>query len=323
MGEPLISIVIPVYNVEKELDRCIVSVLKQTYTNLEIILVNDGSTDNSGIKCEDYKTKDSRIKVIHKNNGGLSEARNFGMDEANGELITFIDSDDYVTNDYVEYLYNMMSKNDADVSIVENKKVWGELEELDKNLDEEIIFNSLDAVEDLLYQKHIENSAWAKLYKRKLFEGIRYPCGMLYEDLGTTYKVLLRAEKIVWSNIQKYYYYQRENSIMYRKFTSKNMDRIILSEKMLEEISLEYPELIPAAISRVFISNVQVLRELPMEDEAFDTIKQDIISNIKKYRKNVLFNKKAKKINRIIAVLSYGSLNIFVKLGSLYKKVYK
>ena len=146
---------------------------------------------------------------------------------------------------------------------------------------------------------------------------------MLYEDLGTTYKVLLRAEKIVWSNIQKYYYYQRENSIMYRKFTSKNMDRIILSEKMLEEISLEYPELIPAAISRVFISNVQVLRELPMEDEAFDTIKQDIISNIKKYRKNVLFNKKAKKINRIIAVLSYGSLNIFVKLGSLYKKVYK
>lgn len=323
MKRPLISIIIPVYNVENELDRCIVSVLKQTYTNLEIILVNDGSTDNSGNMCEDYKKEDTRINVIHKKNGGLSEARNYGIDKATGDFITFIDSDDYVTEDYVEYLYILMVKNDADVSIVENKRVWRDTDKLDELVCEEITFNSIEAVEDLFYQKHIENSAWAKLYKRKLFEEIRYPCGMLYEDLATTYKVLLKADKIIWTNIQKYYYYQRDNSIMYRKFTEKNIDRIIISEELLKEISSQYPRLIPAATSRAFVSNVQVLRELPLEDKKFDALKENIIENIQKYRKNVLFNKEAKKINRIIALMSYGSLKIFVKLGQVYKKIYR
>lgn len=304
--------------VEKYLKRCIRSIQKQTYKNLEIILVDDGGTDNCSRICDEFAQKDSRIKVVHKQNGGLSDARNVGIDIARGEYITFVDSDDYVTQDYIEYLYNLLEKNKADISIVSNKKTWKFSDTVDLVNNKEILFSNVDAVEDLLYQKHIENSAWAKLYKTELFSDIRYPIGMLYEDLGTTYKLLFKATNIVWSNEQKYFYFQRDNSIMNKKFSGKNLDRIFLSQEILNFVDKKIPKIKNAAESRFFVSNIQVLRELPLKESCYFEIRDEIKKNIKIYRKKVLFDSNAKKMTRCIAAFSYLPIWFLKDLGKFY-----
>jgi glycosyltransferase involved in cell wall biosynthesis len=324
MDLPLISVIIPVYNVEKYLARCVDSIIKQTYSKLDVILVDDGSTDRSGNICEEYKEKDSRIRVIHKANGGLSDARNVGIDIAEGQYITFIDSDDYIAADYVEYLFELLTKYKADISIC-SKLSFNDGETIEQNKYKTEIreYTGFSAMEDLFYQKNIENSAWGKLYKTFLFKDIYYPVGKLYEDLGTTYKVLFKAQKVVWSSEKKYFYRQRVGSIMKKTFSVNNMDRVDMSRELLEFVDEECKSLLKAAISRFFISNVQVLRELPLHECKYADIANQIEKNIKKYRKNVLFDKNAKKINRLIALFSYTSIIGMQKLGGLHKIVYK
>lgn len=323
MEKALISVVVPVYKVEKYLKRCVESIVKQTYDNLEIILVDDGSPDGCPEICDQYAEKDARIHVYHKSNGGLSDARNVGIEKATGKYITFVDSDDYVSCDYVEYLYNLLRKSDADISIVCNKKIWSYDEKLDDVEHQETIFSNTEAMEALFYQKFIENSAWAKLYKKELFDVIRYPKGRLYEDLGTTYKLFFNASKIIWSNEQKYYYFQRESSIMSKAFTEKNMDRIAMSEEILDFVRDNCCEIEKAAVSRFFISNIQVLRELPLENQKYQNCCKEICENIKKYRKEVVLDSKAKTITRLIALSSFMPFWLMQKLGAVYKKIYK
>lgn len=319
----LISVIIPVYNVEKELRRCLDSIIGQTYRNLEIILVDDGSTDKSGSICDEYENKDSRTKVIHKRNGGLSDARNCGIEIATGNYITFVDSDDYVTADYVEYLLMEAKKNGADVSIVSHKKIWNENDQLNDVKEIQKIFTPIEAVEDLFYQRHIETSAWGKLYRRNIFQNIRFPVGLLYEDLATTYLLLLNSKKIVWSNAKKYYYFQREDSIMYREFSEKKMDRIHISEEILDKVHLQYPELEKAAISRTFISCIQVFRELAMQNKEYIELQKEILAGIKKYRAIVLTDSRSKNMTRIIALASFAPSQVLIIFGKLYKRVYK
>lgn len=319
----MVSVIIPVYNVESYLVKCLNSVINQSYSNIEIILVDDGSTDKSSEICDAYAKNDDRIQVIHKINGGLSEARNVGIDYAKGQYITFIDSDDYIAKDYIEYLYNMLIQDDADISIVSNKKVWNDYEKLDELKMKKRSFQSIEAIEDLLYQKHIDNSAWGKMYKKSLFNQIRYPIGKLYEDLGTTYRVFYNADRIIWCNQQKYYYFQRNNSIMNQQFSLKNLDRIDISQQIMGFVQEKAPQIESAAICRFFISNIQVLRELPLNEKQYQPTVRVIYQNMKKYRKYVIFDKRAKLINRIIALCSYLPLCFIQKLGVLYKKIYK
>lgn len=161
MNNPLITVIIPCYKVEQYLPKCINSVLTQTYTNLEIILVDDGSPDNCGNICDNYAQKDSRIKVIHKTNGGLSDARNKGIDIAHGEYITFIDSDDYVSNDYIEVLYNLLKENNAQMSICLPYCISEMNETIIRinNKNKKIIFNSEEALISMFYQKDFDTSA--------------------------------------------------------------------------------------------------------------------------------------------------------------------
>lgn len=323
MEPPLISVVIPIYNIEAYLKRCVDSVLQQSYSNLEIILVDDGSKDQSSMICDEYKELDKRVRVIHKENGGLSDARNAGIEIANGSFITFIDSDDFVAIDYIEYLYGLILKYDADVSGCYHIKFNKEQEINDhKNNQEEFVFRGEEAVIDLCYQKHITNSAWGKLYRMSYFKSIRYPVGRLYEDLGTTYKLFLLCNKVVFSMQAKYYYFQRDDSIMHYKFTSKNMDRILLSEKLLEEVEDISEELEKAAMARLFISCVQVLREMPLNDVKFKKEYSIVRQYILLYRKMVLFNKNVKNINRLIALFTYFGLERLQKLGKIYKYFY-
>ena len=186
----LISIVVPVYNVEKYLGTCVESILKQTYSNIEVILVDDGSTDCSGKMCDHYMGQDERIKVIHKKNGGLSDARNKGIIQAEGEYITFIDSDDVVSSDYVEYLYNILEENDGDIAICNpvhcypNEKIVFEQETFKR------VYKAEDAIVEMLYQKSFLVAAWGKLYKKDYFEEIEFPKGMLFEDSAVMYKMM-------------------------------------------------------------------------------------------------------------------------------------
>lgn len=214
MKNDLISIIIPVYKVEKYLEKCIESVLKQTYTNLQIILVDDGSPDNCGKICDEYAKKDSRIEVIHKANGGLSDARNVGISKAKGRYIGFVDSDDYIKEDMYEILLNLIKKYDADVSICNLYDVIDGKEYV-RNKDNGIHeYSRIDILKEILLDKNIQSYAWNKLYKKELFDEIKYPIGKKYEDIGTTFYLFEKCNKIVVTSEPEYYYLKRADSLV-------------------------------------------------------------------------------------------------------------
>ena len=195
MLQPLISVIVPCYNVEEYLPKCIESILNQTYRNLEILLVDDGSPDNCGRICDEYAAKDSRIRIIHKKNGGLSDARNAALDVMTGEYVTFIDSDDYVSDDYVEYLYKIIKESGVKLSVSSYQTfVDDSSAEICTNNPLFVkIVHTNDALTGMFYQQIFDTSAWAKMYHRSLFsDGIRYPKGWLYEDLPTTYRLMMK-----------------------------------------------------------------------------------------------------------------------------------
>ena len=210
----LISIIVPVYNVEEYLEKCVNSIINQTYKKIEIILVDDGSKDNSGKICDELKEKDSRIKVIHKQNGGLSDARNAGLQIANGEYIGFVDSDDYTEPDMFETLYNINKKYNSDISIVSfneiyNGKIIGVRNS--KKIEE---MNKIEAMKELLIDTRIQSYAWNKLFKKELFEGIEFPTNKNFEDIATTLLLFEKANKVVLFEEPKYNYVRRDNSIV-------------------------------------------------------------------------------------------------------------
>lgn len=229
----LISIIIPVYNVEQYLEACIESVIKQSYSNIEIILIDDGSTDSSGAMCDALKLKDSRIRVLHKKNGGLSDARNFGIENAEGDFMVFVDSDDIVSDNFVEYLYALVKDTETDIGICDPIHCYpGENTDFVKETNRSI-FKSEDAIAEMLYQKSFLVAAWGKIYKRKFFQNIRFPFGMLFEDSAIMYKVFEQAESIVYGDAKLYGYMHREGSITTKKFSKRDCDIL----KIVSEIS--------------------------------------------------------------------------------------
>ena len=233
-----ISIVVPVYNVEKYLGNCIESILNQTFKNFELILVDDGSTDNSGKICDIYEKKDSRIKVIHKNNGGLSSARNAGLDIARGKYIGFVDSDDSIHPEMYEVLYNLIEKYKSDISCCNYKYTYDisnqNHEEL--NLNEVIEMSNIESIEKL-YDKDLGVKlvvAWNKLYHKRLFDKIRYKVGRLHEDEFMAHRILYNSKKITYVDNELYYYLQREGSIMSQISYKRKVDALLSkSDRMM------------------------------------------------------------------------------------------
>ena len=243
MEKDLISIIIPVYKVEKYLEKCIESVLKQTYTNLQVILVDDGSPDNCGKICDEYAKKDSRIEVIHKVNGGLSDARNVGIAKAKGKYIGFVDSDDYIKEDMYEILINLIKEYDADVSICNLYDVI-EGKEYIRNKENGIKeYNRIDILKEVLLDKNIQSYAWNKLYKKELFNEIKYPIGKKYEDIGTTFYIFEKCNKVVVTSEPEYYYLKRADSLVNNVIESTVLDyteiiiqRYLYTQKNIEEL---------------------------------------------------------------------------------------
>ena len=209
-----VSVIVPVYNVEKYLKRCLDSIIDQTYSNIEIILIDDGSTDNSGTICDRYTKNDKRIIVIHKENGGLSSARNAGIEIATGKYLCFIDSDDYIENDMIEYLYCGIKKYDVDIATCGFSNIYSTgRKECITIPKEDIIYSKKDALDIHLLSGYIDDITCNKMFKKKLYENIRYPEGYLYEDMITTYKLINKANKVALRPNSKYNYCKRNDSI--------------------------------------------------------------------------------------------------------------
>lgn len=222
--QPLISVIVPVYNVEKYLKKCVDSITSQTYKNLEILLVDDGSTDSSGQICNEFEKNDARIKVIHKKNGGLSDARNAGLDRAKGQYYAFIDSDDYIQDNTIEIMLNAIKKNKSEIAVCNMIRFLeeGETVQFYCPTDHEVLYQG-----NQRYKTLNQPSVCNKLFEAELFEGIRFPKGKYYEDTFVYHEVLYRANNIVLTGTDSYWYLSREDSIVGQpQYTERYFDFI-------------------------------------------------------------------------------------------------
>lgn len=218
----MISVIVPVYNVANFLNDCLTSIINQSYNDIEIILVDDGSTDQSGEMCNKFAAKDERIRVIHQNNGGLSNARNVGLDVAKGKFVVFVDSDDYLHQKMIEKLYNAVVSWKADIACCD----YTSIEFHNDSYSEIEVFKQRDAISKLFDDYGFQCFAWNKIYKSSLFEHIRYPERKLFEDIATTYQLFKRVNRVVYIKEKLYFYRQRTNSITKTKFNKRNRDLI-------------------------------------------------------------------------------------------------
>lgn len=243
MIEPMISVIVPIYNVEHYLDRCIQSIVDQTYRNLEIILVDDGSPDGSPEICDLWAKRDSRIKVIHKENGGLSSARNAGLDICDGVYIGFVDSDDWVEPDMYETLLRACLDNDSMLAVCGRYVVSGDEKIVDKCSVDSGVLEPTEFVSRMLIGDRCDASACDKLFYRSLWSDCRFPHGKIYEDVAVMYKPVLRANTVAIVGKPLYNYYRHSASITKSAFSPKLFDYPNNTRKMLNDITVSNPSL--------------------------------------------------------------------------------
>lgn len=295
---PLVSIIIPVYKVEKYIRRCLDSVSHQTYQNIEVLLVDDGSPDKCGEICDEYAEQYSYIKVLHQKNQGQAAARNNAAKISTGEFITFIDSDDFVTEDYVEYLVNLQNEFCADIAIGGCKYIYdgsAVVQPTDQGVTK--LLTPSEALSDMNYSRGFGATAWVKLIRRELVLKYPFPCGCLYEDLATMYKIIGDAEKIVFGSKRIYYWVQREGSTMRMKFDERQMYGLVAAKEQLKYIQENYPEVVPAAKARYMGKILEIMSTAINTEDG-----KDVYSRLKsemKYYNDVMQDEKVKKSQKI------------------------
>lgn len=241
---PLISIIVPVYNVEDYLDRCVESIVNQTYKNIEIILVDDGSPDNCPRMCDDWTKKDNRIIVIHKENGGQSSARNEALKIAKGDLIGFVDSDDCIDSTMYEKLMDCLNDNNCD--IVECTKIDFDNQTpkcISIGSGNVLVFNRKEAIEDFIKEKHFKSTVWNMLLKSSIAKNVMFDEGKTHEDILWPYRAYMMAERISYIDYALYYYYQRPNSTMNKEYSERRFDGLDALEKRAELVKNDFPDL--------------------------------------------------------------------------------
>ena len=263
--EPLISVIVPVYNVSSYLDRCMQSLVGQTYRNLEIILVDDGSTDDSGALCDLWAQRDSRIRVIHRRNNGLSQARNTGLDAATGEYITFVDSDDILCPHLCQVLYDSI-RACAEIAICDAVHVFPEKPyEFSVSQTTQVLTAEM-AIRQLWYQQSFLPSAWGKLYRRALFEGKQFTPGRIFEDIDIMHELFAAADTIVYNRSRLYGYVHREGSITTKAFCPRDLDILLVADKILA-FTEDRPELRNAAEAYAVTAALRVYLNAPATEE--------------------------------------------------------
>ncbi len=243
MKAPLITVIVPVYKAEKYLERCVDSIRNQTYSNLEIILVDDGSPDNSGMICDSLAKLDKRIKVIHQDNGGSSAARNAGLDAMSGDYVGFVDSDDWIEKEMYEILYSRMISEHADISccgikICTDEKV---LHYFNSDLEQNLTFERQEALQELTYNKRITGSMSDKLYKANVFQCLRLREGILYEDSQIQPYCLHNVDRVTYTSMPLYCYFQSPESNIRGRYSLRHYDLIKIGEERVLFYQKEYP----------------------------------------------------------------------------------
>lgn len=326
---PLISVIVPVYNTGAYLDKCVQSIMDQTYKNLEIILVDDGSTDGSPEKCDAYARMDQRIRVIHKENGGQSSARNVGLDICRGDYISFVDSDDWIESEMYLILLGQLMKYDASLAISGRYDAYEGFEKktVGKRLGENGLFDAYSILPRMIMGQLSDFSVCDKLHRKDLWNDIRFPEGELYEDLAVMYKVVIYAQNVVLCDEPLYVYHHRKDSTLTSGFRVSLADYPRQTQKLLEDISSWYPEYKNQAIwSHVKAIQVVLIKLLKSDRKTYVTyshLYETYMQEIKAYRyvwrKDSLFS----STDRLICVLllnKWLARSIWTVLNSLQQK---
>ncbi len=309
MNTPLISVIVPVYKTEQYLKRCVDSILSQTYKNLEIILVDDGSPDNSGALCDELAKNDSRIRVVHKENGGLSSARNAGLDVMAGDFVGFVDSDDWIEAEMYQTLYTRMIDENAQISCCGIACTDGEtvFSYFNNNQEEAFTVDKVSAMEMLLSNSKITNSVCDKLYDSKIFSKIRMKEKILYEDMQIQPYCIDLSERVTYTSKPMYNYYFSPESILRGKYTTRHYDCVKNSEERMEFILNKYPEIAKKAESKHLSICMDVIYK-SRNDSDWDELRYKLVSIVKKpVSDGVVLSKKDVLKRRLIKI----SLKLF------------
>lgn len=323
---PKISIIVPVYQVEKYLEKCVNSILGQTFTDFELILVDDGSTDRGPEMCDQYAKQDGRVKVIHKKNGGLSDARNAGIDVAQGEYLGFVDSDDYIAPDMYELLYRDITKENADLAISGIYDVYeGHEPKQIKHVYQ--VVNRQSAMKAILEAKIVSVHAVNKLYKRELFSECRYKVGIITEDAEIIFRLLELCNKIVINSKQCYWYVHRNGSISSKQFSKKDLQTIQVWKQNENILKDKYPTLEYNLHTRVCWANFIVLDKIMNSNKNIRKMAnpdfKKIVSFLRFNRSFILRNRyftASRKISTIFLLISPVLYRQLSKLEDRYVK---
>lgn len=309
----MISVIVPIYNTGKYLAECVESILGQSFSDIEVILVDDGSTDSSGHIADVFAARDSRVRVIHIDNGGQAHARNVGLDLASGDLISFVDSDDVLLPDALEELYRALINFDADISegsVLIAKKLPGNLRGPEKVK----VYDSAEATADVLYQRYLCSSVWGKLYKRSLFEQIRFRDGKYYEDLDIVVRLFLDCSRVVRIFKPVYFYRQIIGSFIHT-WNEKRLDVLEVTEGFERLIENRNPELLPAARDRRLSANFNIFALASNHGER--EIADACWRVIKEYRRESLLNPRVRFKNKVGVVLSLLGRHALAAIGRI------
>jgi glycosyltransferase involved in cell wall biosynthesis len=274
-----VSIVVPVFNVREYLPKCIESLINQSYTKLEIILVDDGSFDGSELLCDSYAESDQRITVIHKKNGGQSSARNLGIQNATSEWITFVDADDYINEEYIRVLFSLVANNPVDISVVSFSFITSR-KTVDHSTGEFSVMSGETAVKRMLLNDGFDMGPWAKLYRTQYFKKHLFPENKLFEDSLTTYQIMSEASKVAFKSVSLYNYVSRAGSTVNGRFNTQKLDLIEMTIQAQSFISGRFPNLEKEAHRRVIWAYFSTLNQVLNSgtDDQIQKYAPDIVS---------------------------------------------
>ena len=313
MESALISVIVPVYNVAQYLEKSIASIQKQTYQNLEIILVDDGATDESGRLCDSIAEQDDRVSVLHKKNEGLSQARNDGMKQAHGDYLIFIDSDDYIHPEMIKNLYEQLVKEEADVSSCGVMNVYANGESpQSENQDAYFVCDSQTFLREYLIGEKIPGTICNKLIKKKIATQLTFPKGLIYEDAYYHFDLIKLTKKYVVNTKPYYYYFHRGDSITTKPYAEKDLVYIDIYQKFYNEVMKNYPDLKDAAFFRLAYAHFFILDKMLLI-ENYEEIKEypTIYHFLKKHAFSIFKNPIFRTGRRISALALFLNIRLY------------
>ena len=305
-NDPLISVIVPVYNAAAFLDQCLASIVGQTYRNLEILVVDDGSTDGSAEMCDRWAGRDERIRVTHQPNGGHSAARNTALDVMTGSLVTMVDSDDVLHPEFVSTLLDLMSSSDADIAVCDYIPFSSATVSFPDPITSSVVshYNQHEALLAVFYQHGLTHSPWARLFKASLFDGLRFPLGIIYEDLAIIYPLLQRCQRVATTSSVLYGYRQHGSNSM-RVFSPRRAAVLDVSERLERQILSDDPQYLAAVRSRLLSAYFNILLLSNQDKDADHRQLQDRCwAGIKRLRWNCLLDGNVRLKNKLGIIAS-------------------